>query len=268
MGYLNRTTLTVDAILTKKGRELLSKGQDFFNVTQFALSDDEVDYGLWNENHPSGSSYYGYAIEQMPVIEPIADETQIMKYKLVSLPKDTVRIPVVTVGVTSITLLAAGDYKEITPSTVYSETSGVALNATLGYTCILHNSDLATLIAIEEVSSGQREQILRKIAQLEQERIYVGASTPEGLALASEIGKLRASLVSYTYAQPGGVFLSDAELAKSVFVTGKRFRVTAKSINTSADTKLTVVGNESGGSATISLTVHATPRTTRTTRTL
>jgi len=50
MGYLNNQIITVDAILTKKGRELLAKGDGSFNITQFALSDDEVDYTLYNPN--------------------------------------------------------------------------------------------------------------------------------------------------------------------------------------------------------------------------
>ena len=66
MGYLNNQIITVDAILTKKGRELLAKGDGSFNITQFALSDDEVDYTLYNPNHPSGSAFYGEAIENMP----------------------------------------------------------------------------------------------------------------------------------------------------------------------------------------------------------
>ena len=55
MGYLNNTAVTVDAILTKKGRELLARGDGSFRITQFALSDDEIDYTLYNPTHPSGS---------------------------------------------------------------------------------------------------------------------------------------------------------------------------------------------------------------------
>ena len=47
MGFLNNTSITVDAVLTKKGRELLAKGENQFNITKFALADDEVDYRLW-----------------------------------------------------------------------------------------------------------------------------------------------------------------------------------------------------------------------------
>jgi hypothetical protein len=51
MGYLNNTVVTVDAILTKKGRELLARGDGSFKITQFALADDEVDYTLYNPDH-------------------------------------------------------------------------------------------------------------------------------------------------------------------------------------------------------------------------
>ena len=87
MGFLNNTTVTVDAILTKKGRELLAQGTDAFNITKFALADDEVDYNLWDVTHPNGSDYYGNVIENMPLLEASPDETQVMKFKLLSLPK-------------------------------------------------------------------------------------------------------------------------------------------------------------------------------------
>ena len=58
MGFLNNATITVDAILTKKGRELLAQGTSAFNITKFALADDEVDYRLWDVTHPNGSDFY------------------------------------------------------------------------------------------------------------------------------------------------------------------------------------------------------------------
>ena len=94
MGYLNNQIITVDAILTNKGRELLARGDGGFNITQFALSDDEVDYTLYNPTHPSGSAYYGEAIQNMPLMEAFPDETQMMKYKLVTLPRGTQVMPV------------------------------------------------------------------------------------------------------------------------------------------------------------------------------
>ena len=69
MGYLNKATITVDAILTNRGRELLAQGgRSAFNITKFAVADDEVDYGLYNVAHPEGSEYYGAIIENMPVL--------------------------------------------------------------------------------------------------------------------------------------------------------------------------------------------------------
>jgi len=104
MGYLNNQVVTIDAILTKKGRELLAKGDGTFKITQFALSDDEIDYTLYNPNHPSGSAYYGEAIENMPLLEAFPDETQIMKYKLATLPRSTTKMPTISLGLESIVL--------------------------------------------------------------------------------------------------------------------------------------------------------------------
>lgn len=98
MGYLNSDIVTVDAILTKKGRELLARGDGSFNITQFALSDDEIDYTNYNPEHPSGSAFYGEAIERSPMLEAFADESQIMKYKLVTLPRGTSKLPVINIG--------------------------------------------------------------------------------------------------------------------------------------------------------------------------
>ena len=83
MGYLNNTTRVLDAILTKKGRELLSSGADF-TVTKFALGDDEIDYGLWDTTHTLGTDYYGAAIDNLPALEPFNDPSEIMKYKVVT----------------------------------------------------------------------------------------------------------------------------------------------------------------------------------------
>lgn len=104
MGYLNNTSVVVDAILTKKGRELLARNDGSFQITQFSLSDDEIDYTLYNPNHPSGSAYYGEAIEAMPIVEAFPDDTQIMKYKLITLPRGTAKLPVLNIGYTSISL--------------------------------------------------------------------------------------------------------------------------------------------------------------------
>jgi len=117
MGFLNNTTVTLDAILTTKGRELLARGDGSFRITQFALSDDEVDYSMYNPTHPSGSGFYGEAIENMPVLEAFPDQTQVMKYKLVTLPRGTARMPVLELGFSVVTM-KQGQSFSIRPQTL------------------------------------------------------------------------------------------------------------------------------------------------------
>jgi hypothetical protein len=211
MGYLDNTSITVDAILTKKGREILAKGADEFKITQFALADDEIDYSLWNPAHSLGSNYYGIAIDNMPLIEAIPDETQTMKYKLVTLRKSTTRVPVITVPNSTVTLVAGGDAVDITPNTSNFEGG----NSTLGYTAILSNSDVAFL----EVGTAVNSILMQ------------GATIP--------------------------TFVGDDESAQSVSATGFTFKIVAKNqpIQTKTAT-LTIIGNETGGRATITVTVN------------
>jgi hypothetical protein len=117
MGYLNNQVVTVDAILTKKGRELLAKGDGSFKITQFALADDEIDYTLYNPTHPSGSAFYGEAIENMPLMEAFPDESQIMKYKLTTLPRGTAKMPIISIGASNISMPQL-DENGITPTTL------------------------------------------------------------------------------------------------------------------------------------------------------
>ena len=117
MGYLNNTSVVIDAILTDKGRQLLAQNDGSFQITQFSLSDDEVDYTLYNPNHPSGSAFYGEAIENMPIIQAFPEANEIMKYKLITLPRGTAKLPVVTVGYSTI-ILKQGSSLSLTPQTL------------------------------------------------------------------------------------------------------------------------------------------------------
>ena len=138
MGYLNNNTVTVDAILTKKGRELLARNDGSFRITQFSLADDEIDYTLYNPNHPSGLAFYGEAIENMPILEAFPDETQVMKYKLLTLPRGTAKLPVLEVGYTTITL-KQGAALSITPQTLNYLGADTTFEAS-GYTATIGDS--------------------------------------------------------------------------------------------------------------------------------
>jgi hypothetical protein len=117
MAILNNNTVTIDAVLTAKGRELLARNDGSFRITQFSLADDEIDYTLYNPQNPSGSAFYGQAIEAMPLMEAFPDDTQIMLYKLVTLPRGTAKLPVINVGYNSIQL-KQGASLTITPQTL------------------------------------------------------------------------------------------------------------------------------------------------------
>ena len=115
MGYQNNSVVTVDAILITKGRELLAKGG--FNITQFSLADDEIDYTLYNPSHPSGSAFFGEAIANMPLLEAFPQETQMMKYKLTTLPRGTAKLPILDLGLSAINI-KQGSSLALTPQTL------------------------------------------------------------------------------------------------------------------------------------------------------
>lgn len=85
MGFLdNSGDIILDAVLTDHGRKLLAKGDGSFQITKFALGDDEINYTLYNKTHASGSAYYDIQILQTPVLEAFTDNAGSLKTKLVS----------------------------------------------------------------------------------------------------------------------------------------------------------------------------------------
>jgi len=142
MGFLNSNEIIVDAVLTKKGRQLLSEGSPNFKITKFALSDEGVDYRLYNFNHPSGSNFYGEEIENTPMLEAMVDESMTMRYKLVTLSKGTTRMPIISATPTSI-LLNQSATSIITANTLNGSTGFD--NSTYGFTAVLSDSRLGTL---------------------------------------------------------------------------------------------------------------------------
>lgn len=208
MGYLDNSSVTIDAILTIKGRELLSQGGNNFNITQFALGDDEIDYTLWNTDHPLGSAYYGTIIENMPILEAIPDETQALRSKLVTLKKQTQKIPVVTVGGASSYTLTNNESVKLSPKTLNIQ----GANMQMGYTCIVSDNTILGL-TITGINAGMSTQ------------------------------------VSETY----DAMNKDAH---SISGVGNEFRITAiGSVDEDKKATVTLIGNETGGSVTIPITV-------------
>lgn len=233
MGYLDNTTVTVDAILTNKGRQILASGGKL-NIVKFALSDDEVDYDLWNPAHSLGTNYYGAVIENMPVLEALPDETQMLRYKLITLPKDVIGIPVISVAPSSITLTSLKQSVTVTPNTL----NLAGGNDAAGYTAILSDDTVATL----EVA-------------------------PDGSVNSGNIsgGKLANSIVNTANANEAMTatsFMDDevtgmTTAGKTITKTGTKFIIKAKPQAGTAIRRalLTIVGNETGGFKTVSITI-------------
>ena len=141
MAYLSNEYVTVDAVLTTKGRELLARNDGSFRITQFSLSDDEIDYTLYNPNHPSGSAYYGEAIEAMPLLQAFVDNTQDMKYQLVTLPRGTAKLPVLNIGGRASISLQQGATIVINPTTL-NYLGTIESVEPLGYLATISNQNL------------------------------------------------------------------------------------------------------------------------------
>lgn len=147
MGYLDNTSITVDAILTKKGRQKLASGQSL-SISKFALGDDEIDYTLYEPAHPKGSAYYDSAIKAIPVMEASPDETQVLRYKLVTLPKGTTQIPVVSLGISAVGVFQDEGQVALSPTT---SPQG---NTNAGYTVVLADQRAGTLAVTQGASAA------------------------------------------------------------------------------------------------------------------
>ena len=147
MGYLDNTSITVDAILTKKGRQKLASGQSL-NISKFALGDDEIDYTLYEPAHPKGSAYYDSAIKAIPIMEASPDETQVLRYKLVTLPKGTTQIPIVALGISAVGVFQDEGQVALSPTT---SPQG---NTNAGYTVVLADQRAGTLAVTQGASAA------------------------------------------------------------------------------------------------------------------
>ena len=215
MAILNNNTVTIDAVLTAKGRELLARNDGSFRITQFSLADDEVDYTLYNPSQPSGSAFYGQAIEAMPVMEAFPDDTQIMIYKLVTLPRGTAKLPVINVGYNSISL-KQGSTLTITPQT---------LNY-LGATSTYEANGYAVTIAD-----------VRYLSTFSATGVPGSETTPTGIT------------------QTVGSQLSQTIIGTSFTLTGTTINTLFGSGLNQITTTLTVLGRDSGARITIPVTI-------------
>jgi len=112
------------------------------------LGDDEIDYTLYEPAHPKGSAYYDSAIRAIPITEASPDETQVLRYKLVTLPKGTTQIPTVKLGVTQVSATQLEGGVGLTPTT---SPNG---NQNAGYTMVLADQRAGTLTVSKTASAS------------------------------------------------------------------------------------------------------------------
>jgi len=230
MGFLDNTTITVDAILTKKGRELLARGQNEFRISKFALADDEIDYNLYDTSHPNGSNFYGAVIGNMPLLEAFVDENQLMRYKLTTLPKETAKLPILELPNSSLTFNGAGITQTITPNT----RNGVDQS----YIFIIQDASIANITQLTSAggSSSQTQTQVKRLPDGTLEEDFViksGTTTP--------------------------VFLNETERKRSITITGQSVNVISRSITSQTSTNVTVIGADTGATLNLPITVKADP---------
>lgn len=216
MAYLDNTVITVDAVLTKKGRERLSEGRGNFKITKFAVADDEIDYTLYNVAHPLGTNYYSNIIESMPVLEAIPDESQTMRFKLATLDQAGSTVPQINAG-------GKDADNGISLTFVNNDTGNSDAETIIPRTKFFDESEDYTLILFDEEAA---------------DIIAVGGTNQQDLGTTNVLGG------------------RGTNLSTVLTKTGTQFTIDPKDVVTARNTKIRIFGNRSGATVTIPLTVN------------
>jgi len=170
---------------------------------------------MYNPNHPSGSAFYGEAIENMPILEAIPDETQIMKYKLVTLQRGTSKLPVINIGYSAITL-KQGASINITPQTL-NYLGAVSTFEPTGYVITVNDNRLLSTFSATGIDTT-------------------------GLSVNNN-------------SSTSGTNLSISQIGTSFTLIGTTINTLFGTTRSSINTTIIVQGRDSGASITIPLTI-------------
>ena len=223
MGFINNTSYILNAVLTKKGREYLAKSSGNFNITKFALSDDEIDYTLWNTAHPNGTNYYGAVLESTPMLEPCVDPEVVMKYKLINLPIGTKALPYIE-NITQI--IGDNKLKSIINDDGWIMTDAALNPTTVGADSVFTSEDYSFLVLNNNVID-----------------IRVGAINPTTAPTFSDLPETGA-----VYGEESG--------RTSKKVVGKIATIRAKQMTFNRETSIIVTGQLSGAIYVIRVQVN------------
>ena len=159
MGFLDNSTVTVDAILTKRGRQILSQGGNF-NITKFALSDEEIDYTLYDVTHPNGTNSYGTVIENMSILEAAPNRTTFNSFLVNS------SLAGVKVAVDTLT------YSNVEPGAIVSISPSTIGGAEEQYVFSIGNTNI-----VRFNNGGTGKTLTAKSAELKAQNLSVAATT-------------------------------------------------------------------------------------------
>jgi len=164
MAFLdNSGDIILDAVLTDTGRYRLAKGDGSFRITKFALSDDEINYKLYNKNNPSGSAYYDLEIMQTPVFEAFTNNTSTMQHKLLSIPRTNL------LYLPEMVLNAHGRFTPLTISGGYQVTVNTATDADWNFQCCTMGGETGAGDAAIRVDQGLNTDEISWIYTIDQD---------------------------------------------------------------------------------------------------
>jgi len=159
MAFLdNSGDIILDAVLTDTGRFRMARGD--FRISKFALGDDEIDYSLYNKNHPSGSAYYDLEVLRTPVMEAFTNNTSTMKSKLITITRTNIlHMPVLKLldggNQTANALLST----DVIQSKVNSGTGGYVITCTEATSNLAKTQNVNANLAAKGVILGESDPI-------------------------------------------------------------------------------------------------------------
>lgn len=238
MAFLdNSGDIILDAVLTDTGRLRLAKGDGTFKITKFVLADDEINYNLYNKNHPSGSAYYDLDVLQTPIFEAFTNNSSVVKHTLLSISRtNLLYLPVMKLNTNTgqtggtISLGAASGLGGVTATTTGGNTIiGTTLNTQTNTYLVAVDTDtenntvdvsgkfngatrnVASYIRIDQGIDSAELSAVDQIDSFLNETQYI-------VEVDNRLGKIIAGGTQSTNASPS--FIDDDNIASYYFTSG------------------------------------------------
>ncbi len=182
--YLDSISSIVTCILTQEGRAALARNDGSFRITKFCLSDDEINYALYNPNTDDDTD-----ILNLPILEPSSNGKSALRYRLITLPKGAVSIGYLTCVPTELTLVTRNAVNRLAPKTGVISVQTVEGFDYNGYIAVSRDKDIAF------VSSSNINATLDENGNTTA-IVTVNSGTKEGTTIIDITGKDTGSIIS------------------------------------------------------------------------